>query len=243
MSRSSAPLGSISLLVMDAACQPRVTEKMPSGTRWPADQWCRTESRTHDIVPWMQQPDLQFTRWDTVRLFGRQFGLAGDIFLAVVGAGMFGLSAVVFMDGFGLITKELTASTSAMLGGGLVIAVIGLFALGVASEGPLIGEAYAYPELELTIGRAFGVVTVSLLGLAFAGYLSRWEADFSYPFVLGVGVIRSVALAGLIVVLPVVVPVIWYLRRELPIIRVGWDRLIMLMSWIITAWVVLGSTI
>lgn len=191
----------------------------------------------------MSEPDLQFTRWDTVRLFGRQVGLAGDIFLAVVGAGMFGLSAVVFMDGFGFITKELSTSTGAMLGSGLVIAVIGLFTLGVASEGPLTGEAYAYPELQLAIGRAFGVATVSLLGLVGAGYLARWVPDLATPFELGVGVVRSVAWAGLIVVLPVAVPVTWYLRRELPIVRVGWDRLILLMTWIITAWVVLGSTV
>lgn len=213
------------------------------GHQGPALQVYRPVSRTHDIVLPMSEPDLQFTRWDMVRLFGHQLGMAGDIFLAVVGAGMFGLSAVVFMDGFGFISKELTTSTGAMLGGGLVIAVVGLFALGVASEGPLTGEAYAYPELELAVSRAFGVATVSLLGLALAGYLARWAPDFAQPFELGVGVVRSVSLAGLIVVLPVAVPVTWYLRRELPIVRVGWDRLILLMSWIITAWVVVGSTV
>ncbi len=190
----------------------------------------------------MPDPDPEFTRWDIARLFGRQLGLAGDMFLAVVGAGMFALSAVVFMDGFGFVTVGFTSSTGAMLGAGLVIAVVGLFAVGVASEGPMTGEAYAYPELELAISRAFGVLAVSIIGLTISSFLAPIAADISFPFELGVAVIRSVALAGLIMVLPVGVPATWYLRRELPIVRVGWDRLVLLMTWITTAWVVLGST-
>lgn len=178
-----------------------------------------------------------------MRLLGRQVGLVGDLYLAVVGAGMFALSAAVFMDGFGLVDTGLTLTTGAMLGSGLVIAVIGLFALGVASEGPLTGVAYAYPELELAISRAVAVVVVSVLGLLFSSWLAPVAGEISRPFELGVGVIRSVAVAGLIMVLPVGVPATWYLRRELPVVRIGWDRLLLLMTWIVTAWVTLASTI
>ncbi len=188
-------------------------------------------------------PPADFTRWDTARLFGRQVGLVGDLFLAVVGAGMFALSAIIFMDGFGFIDEGLTVSTGAMLGSGLVIAVIGLFALGVASEGPMTGEAYAYPELELAVSRALAVVVVCVIGLALSSTLRPVAADLSIPFELAVAVVRSVSLAGLILVLPVGIPGTWYLRRELPIVRVGWDRLILLATWVITAWVALGSTI
>lgn len=191
----------------------------------------------------MTDPLAPFTRWDTARLVGRQLGLAGDMFLAVVGAGMFALSAVVFMDGFGFVTNDLTQTTGAMLGAGLVIAVVGLFALGVASEGPMTGEAYAYPELELAISRAVGVTVVSVLGLVLSSVLAPLANGISLPFELGVAVIRAVSVAGLIMVLPVGVPTTWYLRRELPVSRVGWDRLILLVTWIVTSWVALGSTV
>ncbi len=181
--------------------------------------------------------------WQTVQMFGRQLGLAGDLYLSVVGAGLLSLSLVVFLDGFGIIQKELAEGTGTTLGVGLVLAVLGFFALGIASEGPLTGMAYAYPELHLAASRAIGVAVVSVLGLVAASILEPAAARVAPPLELAVVVARGAAFGGLVFVLPVAIPAAWWLRREFPLTRVGWDRLLFLAAWIATTWVVVGSSI
>ncbi|NND85146.1 MAG: hypothetical protein HKN46_08365 [Acidimicrobiia bacterium] len=181
--------------------------------------------------------------WQTVQMFGRQLGLAGDLYLSVVGSGLLALSFVVFLDGFGIIEKELAEGTGTTLGVGLVLAVLGFFALGIASEGPLTGMAYAYPELHLAASRAIGVAVVSVLGLVAAAILEPAAARVAPPLELAVVLLRGAAFGGLVFVLPVAVPGAWWLRREFPMIRVGWDRLIFLAAWTATTWIVVGSSL
>ena len=54
--------------------------------------------------------------WQTVQMFGRQLGLAGDVYLSVVGSAFLALSFVVFLDGFGIIDKQLAEGTGTTLG-------------------------------------------------------------------------------------------------------------------------------
>lgn len=181
--------------------------------------------------------------WQTVQMFGRQFGLAGDVYLSVVGSAFLALSLVVFLDGFGVIQKDLAEGTGTTLGVGLVLGVLGLFALGIASEGPLTGIAYAYPEVHLAASRAIGVAVVSVLGLVAAAIAEPAAAGVALPLELAVVVVRGAAFGGLVFVLPVAVPAAWWLRREFPLVRVGWDRLLLLASWTATTWVVVGSSL
>lgn len=181
--------------------------------------------------------------WQAVQMFGRQLGLAGDLYLSVVGSALLALSLVVVLDGFGVVQKELVEGTGTTLGVGLVLAVLGFFALGIASEGPLTGIAYAYPEVHLAASRAIGVAIVSVLGLVAATVLAPLAADVALPLEVAVAILRAAALGGLVFVLPIVVPASWWLRREFPMVRVGWDRLLLLASWTATTWVVVGSSL
>ncbi|HEY7821505.1 MAG TPA: hypothetical protein VIG24_01665, partial [Acidimicrobiia bacterium] len=66
------------------------------------------------------------------------FGTMADVGLMVLGSLLVGLSLAVLIGGFGLmdVTVE-ELSTGEMLMSAIVLAVVGLFCLGLASEGPL----------------------------------------------------------------------------------------------------------
>ncbi len=178
-----------------------------------------------------------------VSIYGRQLGVVGDMYLTVVGACLVSLAVVVLLDGFGFVTAGYTGSTGALLGSGLVLAVVGLFALGVASEGPLTGAEVAAPEMHLAIARAAGIVIVSVLGNLLADVLAGPAAGISYPLELGVVALRVASRAGLVGVLTVGVAGTWALRWRYPVFREGWDRLVLLGVWVVFAWIVLASSL
>lgn len=148
-------------------------------------------------------------------------GLAGsvggtmlDVALLVVGSVLIGLAVAVILDGFDLVDVGLDLSTGGMLGSGLVVAIVGGFALGLASEGPL-GRgrvAIGHREVEIAVGRAIASVVVGLGLLVLHGILEGVVADLPRPFTLGVESLRAAALSGLFVVPLLGVPLSWLVR-------------------------------
>lgn len=142
------------------------------------------------------------------------FGTMLDVALVVLGSLLLGLAAAVILDGFELVDIGLDLSTGAMLGSGLVIAIVGGFALGVASEGPLgrgrrlVGR----DELEVLVARAVAAVVVGLLILLLRGYLTELVTELPAPFRVGVDAMRAVAVAGMTAVPILAVPLAWWIR-------------------------------
>jgi hypothetical protein len=137
-----------------------------------------------------------------------------DVGLVVLGSVLLGLAIAVLLDGFDLVHIGLGLSTGAMLGSGLVIGIVGAFALGVASEGPL-GRGrrlVGYDEVEVLVARVVAAVVVGLLLFIAHGYLVGPAADLPLPFQVGVDGIRAVAIAGMTAVPVVGVPLAWWAR-------------------------------
>lgn len=180
---------------------------------------------------------------DYTRLYGRQVGIVGDMYLAVVGAALVALAVVVLLDGFGFISVGLTGTTGALLGSGLVIAVIGLFALGVASEGPMTGSVYEWPEIHMAIARAIGIIAVSTAGLIVASTIEGFFNDLGAAFVIAVDTLRVASRSGFFVALPLGVVGTYLLRVFVPGSRGGWDRVALLGLWVVAAWAFLAATL
>jgi hypothetical protein len=135
-----------------------------------------------------------------------------------------------------VLNLELTESTGAMLGSGLVIAVFGAFAIGVAVEGPISYSARrrgTHNDLEVAISGALSVVLVGLVIYLLGGYLRRFATDLPLPFDLAVTVIRSTGSAGMTMALFLGIPALWGVRElwghaawveeiELPILYFVW---------------------
>lgn len=179
---------------------------------------------------------------EVAAVYGRQLGVVGDAYLAVVGACLVALAVVVLLDGFGVVSAGYTDSTGALLGSGFVLAVIGLFALGVASEGPMTGGEVPGPEMHIALARAIGIVVAAVAGNLAADLLAGPAASVSYPLELGLVALRVAGRAGLVVVLPVGVPATWFLRTRYPKFA-GWDRVVLVALWVVSAWVVLAASL
>jgi hypothetical protein len=137
-----------------------------------------------------------------------------DVALVVLGSLLLGLATAVFLDGFELVEIGLDLGTGAMLGSGLVIAIVGGFALGVAAEGPL-GRGRRRPdfsEVEILGARMAASAIVGLLILFVRGYLVEPVADLPAPFLVGVDAMRAVGLAGVTAVPLLGVPLAWWVR-------------------------------
>jgi hypothetical protein len=101
-----------------------------------------------------------------------------------------------------------------MLGSGLVIGIVGGFALGVASEGPLGRgrRSLARPEAHILLARIVSVVLVGAILVFGAGYLEEFATDLPEPFGIGVEIIRVVGIGGLTAVPLIAVPLAWLVR-------------------------------
>lgn len=142
------------------------------------------------------------------------FGTMLDVALIVVGSALLGLAITVILDGFELINLAMELSTGAMLGSGLVIGIVGGFALGVASEGPLGRgrKTLASPETHILVARFVSALLVGGILIFAAGYLEEFAADLPEPFGIGVEIIRVVGVAGLTAVPILAVPLAWLVR-------------------------------
>lgn len=142
------------------------------------------------------------------------FGTMLDVALVVIGSVFLGLTAAVILDGFDLVTIGLGLSTGAMLGSALVIGILGGFALGVASEGPLgRGRRLAgFTEIQVLAARVVSVLVVGVLAVLLERYARGIVAELPLPFEVAAGALRAVGLAGLTVVPLVAIPLAWWAR-------------------------------
>lgn len=169
------------------------------------------------------------------------FRTALDVGMLVTGTGLVGLAIAVLLDGFDIVAIGLDLSTGAMLGTVLVIAVVGAFALGIASEGGYgsTRNTERFPSLEVAIGRVIFTLVVALFLLTAASRLEPLVLDLTYPLQVGREVIRSAGAAGIFVAF-VGVPVTWALRTGLA--RLDWgaefDVPILYVIWVVAALVV-----
>ncbi|MCI0424295.1 MAG: hypothetical protein L0Z49_04920 [Actinobacteria bacterium] len=143
------------------------------------------------------------------------FGTMLDVGLMVLGSLLVGLSVSVLLAGLGIVdTVPMDLSTGAMLVSGLVLAVVGLFCLGLASEGPL-GRGrrlVGYKLLEVGIGRTIAVFLIGLAALAGHDLLEGLVDGLPAPLHAGVAGLRAVAVAGLVGMPLVGVPLSLLLR-------------------------------
>lgn len=171
-------------------------------------------------------------------------GTMADVGLMVLGSLLVGLSLAVLLGGFGLVdvlAEELT--TGEMLISAIVLAVIGLFCLGVAAEGPL-GRGrrlVGFKLWEVGIGRtlaAFGTGFVALLLYDLIGGLLE---GVPAPLYKGVEGFRAVGIAGM-TVMPLLGVPLSLLVRAAPD-RYAWIRQadipVMFIVWTVTAMLIL----
>ncbi len=172
------------------------------------------------------------------------FGTMADVGLMVLGSLLVGLSIAVLLGGFGLadITIE-ELSTGEMLISAIVLAVIGLFCLGLASEGPL-GRGrrlVGFEVWEIAVGRVISVFAVGLIGLFLYGLVGGLLEGVPSPLFKGAEGIRAVSISGLTVMPLLGVPAAIALRF-LPD-RYAWGRHaempLMFVIWAVAAMVIL----
>lgn len=123
-----------------------------------------------------------------VRLAVNAFVTMLDIGLFALAASLVGLAAAVLLVGFELVdAPELEMSTGGLLVSALVLAVVGCFAAGIASEGPIRRnrKVVGNNDLEIAIARAISAFLVGLLFLYLARRLEPLRNDISIPLYLG----------------------------------------------------------
>ena len=163
------------------------------------------------------------------------FGTMFDVGLMVIGSLLVGLSISVLLAGFGLVNVRQDLSTGAMLASALVLAVIGLFCLGVASEGPL-GRGrrlVGFKLWEVGIGRTIAVLAVGLIALVAYRLVDGPIDGLPEPLVKGAEGVRAAGIAGLTVMPLIGVPLSllarwypdgpsWLPRADVPVMFVVW---------------------
>lgn len=163
-------------------------------------------------------------------------GTSFDVGLLVVGTGLVGLAIAVLLDGFDVMEIGLSDSTGSMLGSGLVIAVFGAFALGVAVEGPIGYSSRrrgTFNDIEVAIAGVVGALVAGLVLVLIANYARGFIDELPMAFDFGVTVIHSAGRAGMTAGLFLGVPALWGVRElwghnawieevELPIFYAIW---------------------
>lgn len=147
-----------------------------------------------------------------------------DTGLVVLGTLLVGLGLTVLLSGFGVLGPIEDMSTVAMLASSLILIVVGLFALGVASEGPL-GRGrrlVGFNIWEVGIGRALAAFLVGLGLLLAYRVLVEFVSDLPVVFMRGVDGLQAVSVSGMVSVPLVGVP-LSLLLRSLPE-TYGWAK-------------------
>jgi hypothetical protein len=150
------------------------------------------------------------------KLASGAFGTMLDTGLVVVGTLLVGLALATLLGGFG-IAGATDLSTGAFLGSAFILAIVGLFALGVAAEGPL-GRGrrlVGFNIWELGIGRAIAGFLVGLGLLVIHSFVERLLTDLPPIMQRGADGVYAAAVAGMVAVPLVGVP-ISLLLRSLP---------------------------
>jgi len=148
------------------------------------------------------------------RLFRRITGTTFDVGLLVVGTALVSLAIVVLLDGFEVLDVGLTKSTGEMLGSGLVIAVFGAFALGVAVEGPIRAlRTRTGTEIEMLLIRVGSLLLVGGILLFVGRFLEQYIEDLPSTFAIANDVLVATGVAGLTATLLLGATTLWGLRR------------------------------
>lgn len=170
------------------------------------------------------------------------FGTMADVGLMVLGSLLVGLSLAVLLGGFGLV--EVTAqelSTGEMLISAIVLAVVGLFCLGVASEGPL-GRGrrlIGFKLWEVGIGRTLAVFLAGLVALILYDLIGGLIDTVPAPLHKGVEGFRVVGVAGMTAMPLLGVPLsllaraapddyAWLRDADIPVLFIVWTVAAML---------------
>jgi len=168
------------------------------------------------------------------RLFRRITGTTFDVGLLVVGTALVSLAIVVLLDGFEVLDVGLTKSTGEMLGSGLVIAVFGAFALGVAVEGPIRAlRTRTGTEIEMLLIRVGSLLLVGGILLFVGRFLEQYIEGLPSTFAIANDVLVATGVAGLTATLVLGAATLWGLRRiyadrpwldliELPVLYALW---------------------
>lgn len=137
-----------------------------------------------------------------------------DVALVVIGSALLGLAMAVLLDGFDLVSIGLGMSTGAMLGSSLVIGIVGGFALGVASEGPLgrSRRSLGLNENHVLLARVLAAVVVGLILMAVRNLIDEYIVELPVPFEIAADIVRAASVAGMTVVPLLAVPLAWWMR-------------------------------
>lgn len=177
----------------------------------------------------------------TILAYGA-FGTMADVGLMVLGSLLVGLSLAVLIGGFGLMdvtSQEL--STGEMLISAIVLAVVGLFCLGVASEGPL-GRGrrlVGFKIWEVGIGRTLAVFLAGFIALLLYDFIGGLLEGVPAPLYKGVEGFRVVGVAGMTAMPLLGVPLslavraapddyAWVRQADIPLMFVVWTITAML---------------
>ena len=173
------------------------------------------------------------------------FGTMADVGLMVLGSLLVGLSLAVLIGGFGLV--DVTAqdlSTGEMLISAIILAVIGLFCLGVASEGPL-GRGrrlVGFKLWEVGIGRSVAVFLSGFIALLLYDFIGGLLEGVPAPLYKGVEGFRAVGVTGMTVMPLLGMPLALLVRAapdDYAWVRNG-DIPVMFIIWTISAMIVLS---
>jgi len=182
-----------------------------------------------------QRARLELLRRYAILAYGA-VGTMVDVGLMVLGSLLVGLSIAVLLAGFGL--ADVTAddlSTGELLISAIVLAVVGLFCLGVASEGPL-GRGrrlVGFKIWEVGIGRTLAVFGTGFLALVLYQLIGSILESVPSPIWKGVEGFRAVGVAGMTVMPLLGVPLSllvrsapdeysWVRQADIPVMFVIW---------------------
>ena len=151
-----------------------------------------------------------------LRLAASSFAIMLDLGLFAIGAALVGLGVAVFLSSFDVVAAETELSTGSALVSALVLGVVGTFAMGIASEGPVrrASRLVVTSEAEAAVARAISSVLVGVLFIFLAGRLRSLVVDMPVPIESGVELLRAAGIAGLATVPLIGVPLAWAVRRS-----------------------------
>lgn len=181
----------------------------------------------------------------TLRRYGilayGSLGTMFDVGLMVLGSLFIGLALSVLLVGLDFVSRELELSTGAMLISSMVIAVVGLFCLGIASEGPL-GRGrrlVGFKLWEVGLGRALAVFLTGLVVIFAYRVVAGLLQDVPEPIITAAEGLRTVGVAGMTIMPLVGVPLSivarwlsseqrWAGLVELPVMFLVWAVAVMI---------------
>ncbi|MGB8362538.1 MAG: hypothetical protein WCE80_14165 [Acidimicrobiia bacterium] len=188
----------------------------------------------------MTDTTTQQQRWSLLRRYAilayGAIGTMADVGLMVLGSLLVGLALAVLIGGFGLADVTVSdLSTGEMLISAIVLAVVGLFCLGVASEGPL-GRGrrlVGFKVWEVGIGRTLAVFGAGFVAILLYGFIGRLLTEVPDPIWKGAEGFRAVGISGMTVMPLLGVPLsllvrsapdryAWVRQADIPVMFVVW---------------------